>query len=116
MDRHRKGVQGEARAELFLREKGYLILERNFRCRFGEIDLIAEDRETLVFIEVKYRRNGMMGLPEEAVTLHKQQKICQCALFYLASHPSSGRSIRFDVIAILGEKITHFEHAFDFIE
>lgn len=114
MNRYKKGMQGEMIAEEFLKKKGYEILEKNFRCRFGEIDIIALDQETLVFAEVKYRKTEMMGLPEEAVTLHKQRRICQCALFYLASHLQPERTVRFDVIAILGEQITHFEHAFEF--
>lgn len=114
MDRHQKGINGELIAERFLKNNGYHIVAHNYRCRFGEIDLIAENDEFLIFIEVKYRRSDTMGLPEESVTIQKQRKICQCALFYLADHPLKKRSVRFDVISILGDKITHFKHAFEF--
>lgn len=64
-----------------LTRQGYRIIERNFRCRYGEIDLIAEDANDLIFIEVKTRRGDAYGLPEEAVTLRKQQKIVQVATY-----------------------------------
>ena len=71
-----KGAEYEARAAEFLESRGYEILERNFRCAYGEIDLIARQGSGLIFVEVKYRKNRRAGLPEEAVSLLKQQKIC----------------------------------------
>ena len=75
-NRRQIGTEEEALAAVFLKAQGYEILEQNFRCRLGEIDIIARDGSALVFIEVKYRRNAAYGTPAEAVNLRKQQKIC----------------------------------------
>ena len=83
-----------------LTRQGYTIIERNFRCRHGEIDLIAEDAHDLIFIEVKTRRGNAYGLPEEAVTPRKQQKIVQVATYYLDLHDCFERSWRIDVVAV----------------
>jgi putative endonuclease len=83
-----------------LARQGYSVIERNFRCRHGEIDLIAEEGGDLVFIEVKTRRGNAYGLPEEAVTLRKQQKIVQVATYYLDLHACSERAWRIDVVAV----------------
>jgi putative endonuclease len=80
--------------------RGYRILERNFRCRAGEVDLVAEDADDLVFVEVKTRRGDVYGSPEEAVTLQKQRKIVEVANYYLDLHSSSERSWRIDVVAV----------------
>ena len=79
---------------------GYSILERNFRCRYGEIDLIAEHAQDLVFVEVKTRRGTAYGLPEEAVNLRKQRKIVEVAHHYIDVHACSERSWRVDVVAV----------------
>jgi len=79
---------------------GYHILERNFRCRYGEIDLVAEHAEDLVFVEVKTRRGSAYGLPEEAVDLRKQRKIVEVAHYYIDVHACSERSWRVDVVAV----------------
>ena len=76
-NRRQIGTEEEALAAVFLKAQGYEILEQNFRCRLGEIDIIARDGSALVFIEVKYRRNAAYGTPAEAVNLRKQQKICR---------------------------------------
>jgi putative endonuclease len=94
------GRKGEQMAADALRERGYHIVEHNFRCRYGEIDLIAEEREDLVFVEVKTRRGSAFGLPEEAVTLTKRRKLAQVASYYLDLHAESDRSWRIDVVAI----------------
>lgn len=80
--------------------QGYRIIERNFRCRHGEIDLIAEDANDLVFVEVKTRRGNAYGLPEDAVTPRKQQKLVQVATYYLDLHECSERAWRIDVVAV----------------
>ncbi|MGN0334850.1 MAG: YraN family protein [Lachnospiraceae bacterium] len=98
-----------------LEECGYEILEKNFRCRQGEIDVIAKHRETLVFIEVKYRKNASRGYAAEAVTFRKQNKICRTADYYLNTHFRHIPMCRFDVVAIDGEKITIYENAFEYI-
>ncbi len=111
------GKLGERLAAERLLGCGYRILERNFRCRYGEIDLIAEDEHDLIFVEVKTRRGDAFGRPEEAVTLRKQRKIVQVASYYLDLHACSERSWRIDVVAVqlsLGgklEEIRLYQHA-----
>jgi putative endonuclease len=94
------GRTGERLAAEELMRCGYQILERNFFCRYGEIDLIAEDKDDLVFVEVKTRRGNAYGLPEEAVTVRKQQKLIQTAACYLDLHSCADRSWRIDVVAV----------------
>lgn len=94
------GRTGERLAAEELTRQGYRIIERNFRCQHGEIDLIAEDADDLVFVEVKTRRGNAYGLPEDAVTLRKQQKLVQVATYYLDLHECSERSWRIDVVAV----------------
>lgn len=94
------GQTGERLAAEELVRRGYHILERNFRCSYGEIDLIAEDEQDLIFVEVKTRRGNVYGLPEEAVTYRKRQKIVQVASCYLDLHDCSERSWRIDVVAV----------------
>jgi len=116
------GRTGERLAAERLERCGYHILERNFRCPYGEIDLIAEQQQELVFVEVKTRRGQAYGRPEEAVTVRKQRKIVQVALYYLDIHTCSERSWRVDVVAVQMsvsgklEEIRIYEHAFDNIE
>jgi len=101
----------------FLESKGYFIIEKNFQIRQAEIDIIARDKEYIVFVEVKYRSTAGSGHPLEAVSISKQKKICKAALFYMNLNKISpdNTSIRFDVIGILGDEITHIENAFDYI-
>ena len=94
------GRKGEQMAEQALRERGYRIVEHNFRCRYGEIDLIAEEQNDLVFVEVKTRRGTAFGRPEEAVTRAKRRKLAEVASYYLDMHNASERSWRIDVVAI----------------
>ena len=94
------GRTGERLAALELVGQGYHILERNFRCRHGEIDLVAEDEQDLIFVEVKTRRGTSYGRPEEAVTLHKQRKLVEVATYYLDLHACPDRSWRIDVVAV----------------
>lgn len=98
--RQRFGRTGERIAAEALMSKGYSILERNFRCRLGEIDLVAEDEQDLVFVEVKARRGVAFGLPEDALTIRKQRKLIEVASYYLDSHTCSDRSWRIDVVAV----------------
>ena len=95
-----KGAAGEILAARFLREKGYILLASNYRCRFGEIDIIASDDTYIAFVEVKARREGALFAPREAVTLLKQKRLLQTASLYLTQHPSSLQP-RFDVIEIV---------------
>lgn len=113
MNKREVGKAYEKRAEDYLKEQGFRILERNFRVRQGEIDLIGYHRNELVFVEVKYRKDKRKGLPEEAVTSAKQRQISKVAEFYLMRHPlAGGRGCRYDVVAICGEEITWYENAF----
>ena len=93
------GAFGEERAAEFLREHGYVILSKNFRCRLGEIDLVVRDDSFLVFVEVKLRKNASFAEAREFVTASKQQKIIKAARYWLLSHPTQLQP-RFDVIEI----------------
>lgn len=92
-----------------------MILERNFRCRLGEIDLVAEEDGTLVFVEVKYRRTARYGTAAEAVTSEKQRTICKVADYYrmLRQVPES-RCCRFDVAAVQGGVVKVYRDAFPY--
>jgi putative endonuclease len=98
--RQQFGKTGETIAARFLRKMGYRILEQNYRTVLGEIDIIARDRDTLVFVEVKARTSGRYGNPKSAVTPRKQRKISMVALHYLKSTAQSRIKARFDVVAI----------------
>lgn len=101
----------------YLQAHGYRILNKNFRCRTGELDLVAEKDRCFVFVEVKFRSGTKFGDPFEAVGLKKQRQICRTALYYLKKHGYSlDCACRFDVIAVYGDQtIRHMENAFDFI-
>lgn len=109
------GTKYERIAGEYLQAKGYQILEYNFRCRMGEIDIIAKDGECLVFCEVKYRSGSGSGHPAEAVDYRKQKVISKCALYYLTVHRIGDVESRFDVVSIEGDQITVFPNAFDYI-
>lgn len=104
----------EEKAAEYLQKKGYRILVRNFRCRYGEIDLIAEFDRAIVFCEVKYRSSKEAHVPFEAVTPRKQQRISKTAFYYLATKSCGERDCRFDVIGISGDQIHHIENAFEY--
>lgn len=112
------GRTGELLAAAELRRCGYRILESNFRCRYGEIDIVAEKADDLVFVEVKTRRGQAYGRPEEAVNQRKRRKLIQVALYYLDLHACSERSWRVDVVAVQMsssgrlDEIRIYEHAF----
>lgn len=112
-NRRKTGAVYEKEAALFLQQKGYEIMEMNFICRRGEIDIVARDGRYLVFIEVKYRHDDKGGLPEEAVGYHKQQKILQTARYYL-HYKGLAEDIpcRFDVVGICGRTIRLIRDAF----
>lgn len=99
MSTKQDGDWGEALVEKYLSERGCRIVEREWRCRFGEIDLIAWDGDTLCFVEVKTRTNTQMGLPREYVTAGKQARLRKTALFYLSSHDLDCPA-RFDVAEV----------------
>jgi putative endonuclease len=108
------GSWGEQTAAKYLIKRGYIILERNFRSRLGEIDLIALDGRTLVFVEVKTRQNRNYGLPCEAVNAQKLRHLKRMSLHYMAVHHAESRDARLDVVEILKESgrtyIRHIEN------
>ncbi len=115
MNKRVLGNDYENIAKDYLEKNGILILEKNFRCRIGEIDLIGKDKEDVVFFEVKYRRSAGMGLPAEAVTEKKQLTICRVADFYRVGMKfPADTSFRFDVISILSGELTWIKNAFPY--
>ena len=106
------GSAGESLAADYLRKNGYGILEKNFRTRFGEIDIIAKYGDTYVFVEVKTRKgNDCYGVPQLAVNFSKQKHLTLAALTYIKKEALKS-DYRFDVIAILDNKIEHIQNAF----
>lgn len=94
------GPRGEDAAARFLCRKGYRIRERNYRCRFGEIDIVAEGDGYLVFAEVKTRKEGAPMLPREAVDAHKRARLIKTAGLYLSCHAFGSLQPRFDVVEV----------------
>ncbi len=108
------GSDKEKIAAGYLEENGYKILKTNYFCKAGEIDIIAKEGGYLCFIEVKYRNDEMSGYPEEAVDARKARRITRSALYYMSSNGlAEDTPCRFDVVAILGDKITLYKNAFD---
>lgn len=109
------GDSGEEIAANYLIEKGYEIIERNFRTNVGEIDIIAAHDGFIVFVEVKTRLNDKFGYGADAVGFHKRNKINQVACQYIAKRRLYNQSVRFDVIEVYTEdkRIEHIENAFD---
>ncbi|MBP2646003.1 MAG: protein yraN [Firmicutes bacterium] len=113
------GLAGEKLAQEHLIQKGYKILEANYRTATGEIDIIAKTGRTLVFIEVKTRASNRYGNPAEAVTWYKQKKIIKTALWYLKQTAQVDAQVRFDVIEVwlssagVQTKLNHIINAFD---
>jgi len=117
-ERRSVGKRGEDAAAGFLVKRGWSIVERNVRSRLGEIDLVARDRDTLVFVEVKCRREAPGDPPETAVTPEKQRRLGRLATGYLKRHGLREIACRFDVVAVTLDardrvkEIRHLEHAF----
>lgn len=109
------GASKEELAAEFLQHNGLQILEKNYRSRNAEIDIIALDRDVLVFAEVKFRSGPGMGKPYEAVTVSKQKKISSAAAFYSMMHPEYKACMkRFDVISMLQNETLWIKSAFEF--
>jgi len=108
------GIEGENIALQFLKKKGYRLLEQNYRTRYGEIDIIVQDKDDIVFAEVKLRRSLKYGTPQESVTLSKQTHIVKAALQYMKAKGLAGSNMRFDVLTVGPEpgKIEHLRSAF----
>lgn len=96
----KSGEKGEAIAVRQLKKNGYKIIETNYRMPLGEIDVIAKDKDTIVFVEVKARRSVHFGSPKGAVTTQKQKKISMVALYYLKATNQIAAKARFDVVAV----------------
>jgi len=98
--RQQFGKKSESLAAKYLKKHGYRILEQNYRTKLGEIDIIAKDKGTIVFVEVKARRSYLFGNPKFAVTPKKQRKISMVALYYLKETKQDNAKARFDVVAV----------------
>lgn len=113
MNKRQVGREKEELACDFLKKKGYAILAVNYWCRYSEIDIVARDGESLVFVEVKYRKDDRCGGSSYAVSTKKMRNITRCARYYIYREKVPFDSpMRFDVIAIDGEKICHIINAF----
>jgi len=106
------GAAGEERAAAWYEGHGYTVVDRNWRCREGELDLIVRRARELVFVEVKTRRTDRFGTPAEAVTRDKQRRIRAVARRYLAATDARAGSLRFDVVSILGDELEVIQAAF----
>ena len=113
------GKEGEKIAAAFLKKNGYRIIEINFRCPIGEIDIVAKEKDDLVFVEVKTRKSMELGYPEQAVGIRKQKKMSQLALWYLQKRKVADTNARFDVVAVTlipeNNEVKLIKNAFDFI-
>jgi putative endonuclease len=117
MEKKELGRKGEEKAIRFLKKRGYRIIEKNYVCKMGEMDIIAREKDTLAFIEVKTRTSTEFGPPQLAVNSSKQKQLSKVALNYLKEKKLEDVKARFDVVAILlgqkGEEIELIRDAFD---
>jgi len=111
LNKRKIGKVYEDIAVQYLEQQGVRILEKNYSIAQGEVDIIAETLECVIFVEVKYRKNALFGQPWEAVSKEKQQKICKVARQFCYTRKIN-KQIRFDVISICGEEIFWFQDAF----
>lgn len=115
MNQRKLGTEKENLAARFLTKQGVRIVDRNFACKMGEIDLIGFQDGYLVFFEVKYRKKDSYGFPQEAVSKYKKRKICLVSGYYLMLKGYAEQTkIRYDVISILGDKIRWDKNAFEY--
>jgi putative endonuclease len=99
-DRKRLGASGEELASIWLQQHGYHVVDRNWRCPRGELDIVCELGDELIFVEVKTRRSTLLGAPEEAVTPTKRRRLIRAAEYFLLRSGQEQRSYRIDVIAV----------------
>ena len=113
MENKKKGEFGELIAEKYLRGKGFSILQKNWTCRWGEIDIIAEHKEAIVFVEVKYRTNTNFGAPNNSITSKKLKSLKNSIWRYLLLHNQFNEECRLDVICITSQgrkaKLKHYK-------
>ena len=115
MNKRTEGTRGEILAREYLRQQGYRILAANFRCRYAEIDIVAQEGKYLVFAEVKQRSTPARGMGYEAVDGRKQKRICMAARFYLRRfHISPAMPVRFDVVSVDQGRIRLIRNAFGY--
>lgn len=107
------GQMAERQAEAYLCEQGFRVLARNYTVRGAEVDLIAEEKGCVVFVEVKYRASGSYAMPREAVTRAKQRRIIMAAARWLQETGRQEAAVRFDVVEVMPAGITHLRAAFD---
>jgi putative endonuclease len=116
-DRRTYGDEGEEATARLLESQGYQIRSRNFRCRYGEIDLVAEKDDTICFVEVRMRSSAIWGDPSNSVSWAKQRRVVKAALHYLLAYGVRGKMIRFDVVSVVGRGpgaiLEHLPNAFD---
>lgn len=113
MNKRQVGNEYETKTIQYMKKQGMVILDRNYRCHQGEVDIIAREDRYLLFVEVKYRKDLQKGYPAEAVTPAKQKRIYQVARYYLYEHHMPEETpVRFDVAAILGEEMQYIRNAF----
>ncbi len=105
------GFAGENRAAEYLKKNGYEILKRNFKCKLGEVDVIAKKDDVVAFIEVKTRSGDSFGQPNEAVGLNRQNRYKNCARYFFMGREIDC-TVRFDVIEVTEEGVNHIENAF----
>lgn len=106
------GDAGEEQAANYLKEKGYKILARNYACKTGEVDIIAQKNKAIIFVEVKLRASNAFGGGVAAVTKSKQNKIATAAINYIKDRKPEFDSLMFDIIAITDGKLEHIQNAF----
>jgi len=106
------GRRGENVSVKFLKKQGYKIMQTNYRCSVGEVDIIAKDNNVLCFVEVKTRKSQEFGLPEEAVDWRKQMKLAKVALTYLKEKKICEQDLRFDVVSVYPDHIKLIKDAF----
>lgn len=116
MNKRQVGSEYETKAVLYLEQQGITILERNFRCRTGEIDIVAKDGEFVVFTEVKCRKTARSGSALQSVDWKKQRTICRTSDYYrMKNRIFENMPMRFDVVAIEGDEIHWIKNAYEYI-
>jgi putative endonuclease len=117
VDRRGYGKAAEEAAARYLEERGYRIRARNFLCRYGELDVVAEHGDTVCFVEVRMRSTNLWGDPALTVSFAKQRRVVKAALHYLFAHDLRDKMIRFDVVSVVGQGeravVEHIPNAFD---
>lgn len=112
MNTHVAGIKGEDLAVSYLKKHKIQVLQRNFSCLFGEIDIVAKDGKFIVFAEVKMRSSDEFGLPREAVNPQKQRTIVVCSKLWLSQNKLMGKPVRYDVIEVYNEQVVLLKDAF----